>query len=119
MIGFPAILLTLLCWMPTTYVNTYREVAEAMRRDERDAGGVRPRYGFYAQPENLPICWAARRVIPSFFTQADVDAALASQPKPVLLSARTRPPPPVPPGYYERHRFIVDDRQIVIYAPKQ
>ena len=114
----PMVLLTLLYWSPTTEPETYRDVAATMRRDEANAGGASLRYGFYAQPENLPLCWAMRRVIPSFFTKNEIDAALAVQPKPVLLTSSPNLSQPLPPDYVERHRFEVDDKPIGIHFPK-
>jgi 4-amino-4-deoxy-L-arabinose transferase-like glycosyltransferase len=114
----PIVLLVVLYWSPTTQYESYRDVAAAMRHDEANAGGARFRYGFYAQPENLPLCWAIRRVIPSFFTQPEIDAALAVQPKPVLITSQPALNAPIPPDYVERHRFEVDDKPITIHFPK-
>jgi 4-amino-4-deoxy-L-arabinose transferase-like glycosyltransferase len=114
----PIVLLALLYWSPTTQSETFRDVAAAMRRDEIDAGGARFRYGFYAQPESLPLCWAMRRVIPSFSTPGEIEAALAVQPGPVLITTQASPNPPIPADYVERHRFELDDKPVTIYAPK-
>jgi 4-amino-4-deoxy-L-arabinose transferase-like glycosyltransferase len=120
-LALPAVVITLLYWETTTYVNTHRQVAAAILRDERAAGGgAAPRYGFYAQPENLPVCWALRRVIPSLYTRAEIDAALAADPRPVLITVGTQYTAPMPPpNYVERHRFRVDNRPLVIWVPRQ
>ena len=114
----PIVLLGLLYWSPTTQLETYRDVAAVMRHDESNAGGARFRYGFYAQPENLPLCWAIRRVIPSFFTQEEIDAALAVHPKPILITSQASLTAPIPSDYVERHRFEVDDKPVTIYFPR-
>jgi 4-amino-4-deoxy-L-arabinose transferase-like glycosyltransferase len=114
----PIVLLALLYWSPTTHLETYRDVAAVMRHDESDAGGANLRYGFYAQPENLALTWAIRRVIPSFVTQPEIDAALAVQPKPVLITSQSNLDAPIPADYVERHRFEVDDKPVTIYFPR-
>ncbi|MEA2710575.1 MAG: hypothetical protein QOF78_3176 [Phycisphaerales bacterium] len=121
-LGFPAIAFTLLYWSPSTQAHTYRELAATLRREERERT-IAPRYAFYAQPENLPLCWAMRRVIPSLPAPPDIAAALEADPKLNLITAAPRsraddPPPPLPPGYVERLRLQIDGRPIVVYAPK-
>ena len=59
-----------------------------------------------------------RRVIPSLFTQNEIDAALAVQPRPVLLTSSPNLSQPLPADYVERHRFEVDDKPIGIHFPK-
>ena len=120
--ALPALALVLLFWSPSLHHDTYRGVAATLHRD-REIGHPNARYAFYAQPENLPLCWAMRRVIPTLQTSRDVhraaaSAAAAGTTAPVLITASSRAGdnPVPPPPYVEHYAFEVDARPVTVYV---
>jgi hypothetical protein len=124
--AMPLVALVQLAWVPTLDAATYRDVATVLRSPRLlvsgdDGGGAElatdREFAFYAEPANLPLCWAMRQVVSSNQSATDViqrDFALRNV---VLITASASSSPSPPPGYFERYRAEVDKRPVVIYVP--